>query len=259
MSTLAAQIKSKKADEELDYWIKTGKSIKPVKTLKGELQSPAKKLKFSTNIFISLLFENYSDKKGVPWMEQEEKITVIFNNILSLPESKQEEAFTRTKLFTSLSEEEQIKALAFIQQFAQQAKQIPYIEPLEQLKKDYIKFPENKKITVDSVLAHLKPQLKPYVKAWGAKEDTIFLNDFRKVEDTEIVNKMYNAFYQANMRDNSIPLLSQLISKITKKTDKRIDNFELKPETNYKEYQQIEAIKRYRKNNDQSILEAHHE
>ena len=149
--------------------------------------------------------------------------------------------------FASFSQEEQEAAIAHVQSLKEKA----ILSPLEQLKEDYIKFPENTKITVDAVLAHLKPQLKDYVKAWGAKEDLIYLDDLREVE--ALTTKMYQAFYRLHKRtikdDNPSPLMSDLISKKKEKVTKKLANYKQTDETTAKEYQYIASIKQGRQNN----------
>ncbi|NOR70836.1 MAG: hypothetical protein GQ532_14280 [Methylomarinum sp.] len=169
--------------------------------------------------------------------------TNLVNSFTSLSPEAQERAIE----FSNLNEDEQKSYLSSFNESAT-------LSVFDELKSNYKPFPDDQKTTVDNIQAHLKPQLKDYVKAWGAKEDLIYLDDLREIEP--LTTKMYQAFYRANKKDSSSPLLSDLIAKQTQKVTKRLNSFKPTDQATYKEHKQnMSAISRRERKDNNTLIE----
>lgn len=129
-----------------------------------------------------------------------EKLKDIYN---ALPDHKKSE-------FLQLAEEFSEKA-KFEPQPLPEVCLLENIYDFEQIAHRYKKFPEGRKLTIENILDHLKEQLGDCLKFFGAKEDSIFLDELRKLEP--ITQKMYDKLYYEHSKNPKTPHLKEIISK----------------------------------------------
>jgi hypothetical protein len=96
------------------------------------------------------------------------------------------------------------------------------LSPLETLKKNYTPFPHGVTMSAENIIAHLKIELKDYVKAFGANDDYIYLHEFRKIEKkADSFEKSLSREHQnSKLTSNPIPKLSDLIPTISVRSQK---------------------------------------
>lgn len=107
---------------------------------------------------------------------------------------------------------------------------------------NYRPYPEGKKMTVESITAHLKAQLGPYLKAFGAVEDRIYLNQLRKIEPA--TNRMDGILRYAHNKDKSVSRLSKIFPTVSEKVAKRRMKYTA---AELKEVERIVAAERMKK------------
>lgn len=93
----------------------------------------------------------------------------------------------------------------------------------EDIASSYTTYPEGQRMTVENIRAHLENQFKPYLKAFGAPEDRIYLNDFQKIEPQW--KTMYDKLRYEHKKDPKNSLLSELIPKISVRVDKEVAKY----------------------------------
>ena len=97
------------------------------------------------------------------------------------------------------------------------------LSPLERLKENYKQFPQGRKRNAENIIAHLRIELKDYVKAFGANDNYIYLNDFRKIEkqaDT-FEKRLSEAHQKSKLTANPVPKLSDIIPTVSVRIKKQ--------------------------------------
>lgn len=188
---------------------------------------------------------NTNIKRKHPSMDDVGQITKAFN--ASSPEGKE-----IMLAFANMSEEDRQSLLSTFQEKTKPNEQ-PTFQDLQQarlkeIQSRYTPFPKNKKITVENILAHLKNKFKNDLMYFGAKENNIYLDELRKIEP--LTKKMYEKLSYENKKENSVPLIINIIPKKKEKVTKRLKNYTITPETTLKEHEEIRSIKQQRKKLD---------
>lgn len=85
----------------------------------------------------------------------------------------------------------------------------------------YTPYPKAQKLTVESIIAHLKDQLGPYLKAFSAPENYIYLNEFQHIEPQW--RRMYDKLNYEHKKDEASPVLSDLVPPVSARVDKELE------------------------------------
>ncbi len=173
-------------------------------------------------------------RRGVPSKTKKtpkpkEAWELVFQDAKALPHDQQ------TKLFNALAEEKSKSALS----------------TLEKIKQNYTPFPQNVKMTVENIIAHLKNELANYLTAFGAKKDSIYLDQLRQIEP--LTEKMYEKLRYEHKKNASSPLFTDFVKKKTERTDSKVISFSKEGEEFIKV--QYDHIVRRKKSKTQTILQ----
>lgn len=151
----------------------------------------------------------------------------------------------------SLTIEQKEQAIILQENFKSQAKLDSTPSRFEEVKARYIPFPENKKLTVDNIQAHLKDQLGNDLKKYDAQEDNIYLDELRKIEPR--TEQMCQKLKREHYKDKSSLLMRDIVPKKSERITKRLKEFVVTDKTTSKEYQYINSVKQGRRESTNNL------
>ncbi len=118
------------------------------------------------------------------------------------------------------------------------ATQNSLLSPFETLKKTYKPFPHSLRMNAENIIAHLKTELKDYVRYFGADNDYIYLDEFGKIEKR--LSSINSELSKAHKINRDIPIMADMIPKKTVRTQKEQ---EVKTQAVQKAIKEMEHLK----------------
>ncbi len=140
---------------------------------------------------------------------------------MSPPVESLESVKTRFKQSVGVLPEDQ--QIQLFNEFITQALAITFpppalLSPIETLKKNYTPFPHTVRMNAENIIAHLRMELKDYIRAFGANDDYIYLDEFKTVEPSfESLCAILSREHRINPKNLHI---SDILSKKTVRTQK---------------------------------------